>query len=179
MYGIFQGDRLIVANRLGATELGLFSLAFVLTLVPAKVMAQTQTALFLPGLSRCRTSPTRLRPARPSRSRRVSSPGIVLATGFAVLGPDIVLVLFGDKYSGALTLLIWLAVMQAVRIAKLGISAVALARGETQSPMLANILRVLLLPAAWIAVGRGRTWSSWSGSPFWARFWVWSCLLPA
>ena len=52
-------------------------------------------------------------------------------------------------------MLIWLAIMQSVRVAKLGVSTVALARGETRSPMAANVLRVLLLPAAWIAVGQG------------------------
>ena len=155
MYGIFQGDRLIVANRLGPTELGLFSLAFVLTLVPVKVLTQTQTALFLPKLSTLQDEPSGFVPLGRIAVQAGLVTGIALATGFAVLGPDMVLILFGEKYAGALTLLIWLAVMQAVRIAKLGISTVALAQGETQSPMLANILRVLLLPAAWIAVGQG------------------------
>ena len=66
-----------------------------------------------------------------------------------------VLILFGTKYAGALPVLVWLAVMQAVRVAKMGVSVVALARGETRSPMVANIPRVLLLPVAWLALERG------------------------
>ena len=41
MFGIFQGDRLIVANRLGVTDLGLYSLAFMLTFIATTVLAKT------------------------------------------------------------------------------------------------------------------------------------------
>ena len=95
MYGIFQGDRLIVANRMGPTDLGLFSLAFVLTLVPVKVLTQTQTALFLPRLSTLQDEPGRFAPLGLVAVQAGLVTGIALATGFAVLGPDMVLVLFG------------------------------------------------------------------------------------
>lgn len=155
MYGIFQGDRLIVANRLGATELGLFSLAFVLTLVPSKVMAQTQQLLFLPGLSRLKDDDAAFNRLAAVAIQAGLAAGIVLAAGFSVFGPDLVLALFGDKYAGSLAVLVWLAVMQAARIAKSGVSVAAVARGETRNPMIANITRILLLPAAWVAVGAG------------------------
>jgi O-antigen/teichoic acid export membrane protein len=155
MYGIFQGDRLIVANRLGATELGLFSLAFVLTLVPSKVMAQTQQLLFLPGLARLKDDDAAFRRLAAVAVQAGLAAGLVLAAGFSVFGPDLVLALFGDKYAGSLAVLVWLAVMQAARIAKSGVSVAALARGETRNPMIANITRILLLPAAWLAVGSG------------------------
>ena len=155
LYGVFQGDRLIVANQLGPTELGLFSLAFMLTLVPAKVLAATQTSLFLPKLAALQDDQDRFARLGLVAVEAGLVTGIAVATGFAVFGPDAVLVLFGEKYAGALAVLIWLAVMQAVRVAKLGVSTVAVARGETRSPMAANILRVLLLPVAWLAVARG------------------------
>jgi O-antigen/teichoic acid export membrane protein len=155
LYGVFQGDRLIVANRLGPTELGLFSLAFMLTLVPTKVLSQTQTSLFLPKLAALQDAPEAFARLGLVAVETGLVIGLAVATGFALFGPDTVLILFGEKYAGALTVLIWLAVMQAVRVAKLGISTVAVARGETRSPMAANILRVLLLPVAWLAVGQG------------------------
>ena len=65
------------------------------------------------------------------------------------------LILFGHKYDAALVPLIWLGVMQAVRIAKSGASVVALARGETWNPTVANLARVLTLPLAFLAVSHG------------------------
>jgi len=155
LFAIFQGDRVIVANRLGMTELGLFSLGFMLTLMAANILAQTQQRLFLPKLAPLQDDPAAFAAlARiPLQSGLVI--GLAVATGFSILGPDLVLVVFGAKFAGTLPILTWLALMQAVRIAKSGVAVVALARGETRISLLANIPRVALLPAAWIAVGQG------------------------
>ena len=155
MFGIFQGDRIIVANRLGPVDLGLFSLAFMLTLMPTGILNQTVNRLFLPRLA-----PLQDDPAAFDRLARVVvqvglAAGLAVAVGFSLFGADLVLIVFGAKYAGALGVLVWLAVMQAVRSAKTGVSIVALARGETRSPMVANVIRVLLLPVAWLAVGQG------------------------
>ena len=155
MFGILQGDRIIVANQLGPVTLGLFSLAFMLTFMPTGVLAQTVNRLFLPKLARLQDDPAGF----DALARVVVQAGLVVglavAVGFAVFGADLVLILFGEKYAGALAVLVWLAVMQAVRVAKMGVSVVALARAETRSPMVANIPRVLLLPVAWLALERG------------------------
>jgi len=155
MFGIVQGDRIIVANQLGPVTLGLFSLAFMLTFMPTMVLAQTINRLFLPRLAPLQNDPA----AFDALARAVVQVGLVVglavAVGFSILGADLLLILFGAKYAGALSVLVWLAVMQAVRVAKMGVSVVALARGETRSPMVANIPRVLLLPVAWLALERG------------------------
>ena len=155
LFAIFQGDRMIVANRLGLTDLAVFSLAFMLTLMPANVLAQTQQRLFLPKLA-----PLQDRPEAFARHARIAIEsglfiGLLVAVGFALFGPDLVLILFGHKYDAALVPLIWLGVMQAVRIAKSGASVVALARGETWNPTVANLARVLTLPLAFLAVSHG------------------------
>ena len=155
MFGILQGDRIIVANQLGPVTLGLFSLAFMLTFMPTGVLAQTVNRLFLPRLAPLQDDPA----AFDALARVVVQTGLVVglavAIGFSIFGADLVLILFGEKYAGALPVLVWLAVMQAVRVAKMGVSVVALARAETRSPMIASIPRVLLLPVAWLAVERG------------------------
>jgi O-antigen/teichoic acid export membrane protein len=155
MFGIIQGDRIIVANQLGPVTLGLFSLAFMLTFMPTGVLAQTTNRLFLPKLAPLQDDPA----AFDALARVVVQVGLVVglavAVGFSLFGTDLVLILFGAKYAGALSVLVWLAVMQAVRVAKMGVSVVALARAETRSPMVANIPRVLLLPVAWLALERG------------------------
>jgi O-antigen/teichoic acid export membrane protein len=155
MFGIFQGDRIIVANQTGAVEFGLFSLAFMLAFMSTNVLAQTLNRLFLPKLARLQDDlPDFERFARIAVQAGLVV-GLAVAAGFSLFGPDLVLIVFGSKYAGALGLLVWMAVMQAVRIAKLGVSLVAIARAETRNPLIANIPRVLLLPLAWLALDRG------------------------
>ncbi len=155
MFAILQGDRIIVANRLGAAELGVFSLAFMLTFMPAAVLTQTVSRLLLPKLARLQDDPAAFaRLARVVMEAGLAV-GLALAVGFCLFGADLVLIVFGHKYDGALAILPWLAVMQAVRAARTGVSLVALARGETMSPMVANAPRVMLLPLAWLALSWG------------------------
>ena len=155
LFAIFQGDRMIVANRLDLTDLAVFSLAFMLTLMPANVLAQTQQRLFLPKLA-----PMQDRPEAFARHARIAIESGLLhrPPGRGRLRPvrtgsraD----LFGHKYDAALVPLIWLGVMHAVRIAKSGASVVALARGETWNQAVANLARVLTLPLAFLAVSHG------------------------
>ena len=155
MFGIFQGDRIIVANQTGAVEFGLFSLAFMLAFMPTNVLAQTLNRLFLPKLARLQDNLPDFERLAGIAVQAGLVVGLAVAAGFALFGPDLVLIVFGSKYAGALGLLAWMAVMQAVRIAKLGVSLVAIARAETRNPLIANIPRVLLLPLAWLALSRG------------------------
>ncbi len=59
---------------------------------------------------------------------------------------------FGRDYEPAVTILIWLSVMQALRVAKAGPAIAAVAKGETMNPLLANIPRAVLLLFAALAV---------------------------
>ena len=97
MFGILQGDRIIVANQLGPVTLGLFSLAFMLTFMPTGVLAQTVNRLFLPKLAPLQDDPA----AFDALARVVVQTGLVVglavAIGFSILGADLVLILFGDE----------------------------------------------------------------------------------
>ena len=83
LFAIFQGDRMIVANRLGLTDLAVFSLAFMLTLMPANVLAQTQQRLFLPKLA-----PMQDRPGAFARHARIAiESGLFIGLLVAVASP--------------------------------------------------------------------------------------------
>ena len=102
MFGIFQGDRIIVANQLGPVDLGLFSLAFMLTFMPTGILNQTINRLFLPKLAPLQDDPA----AFGLLARVVVQVGLVgglaVAVGFSLFGADLVLIVFGAKYAGAL-----------------------------------------------------------------------------
>jgi O-antigen/teichoic acid export membrane protein len=160
MFGVFHGDRIIVGSLIGLTELGWFSAAFSLTLVPMAVVAKTLHSFFLPQLSGAQDRPTDFASLADVTMQAGLFAGALFAVAVAIAGPAIMLLLYGPKYEPALTLIVFLAVMQSLRIAKAGPAIVATAKAETTNPLIANFARILMLPGAWVAVLLGGTVST-------------------
>jgi O-antigen/teichoic acid export membrane protein len=155
VFGMFQGDRLIVANRLGVTDLAFYSLAFMLTFMATTVLAKTLNQLLLPKLSALQDDPEAFRLFSWIAVQAGLVVGLAVAAAFSVFGPDLVRIVFGAKYDGAILIMVWLAIMQAVWNGKMGIALVALARARTKVALVANVPRILLLPLSWVLLDRG------------------------
>ena len=155
MFGIFQGDRIIVGSQLGVTELGWFSAAFIVTLTPTLVLAKTLQSLMLPQLARAQHGSAEFQRLYLAAVEAALLIGVVLAVLFALVGPGLLTLLFSSKYESALSIIAWLGVMQGVRVAKAGPAIVAVAKGRTTNPFLANLARVVMLPVAWIFAHNG------------------------
>lgn len=148
MFAIFQGDRIIVGGFIGMNELGWFSAAFSLTLMPSMVIAKTLQSFFLPQIS-----PYKLNDRNFLRTYNVIMQASILSVTlfaiiFALAGPYIFSKLYGLNYEAGLSVLIWLTIMQALRIAKSGPVIVALSRGQTINLLVANIARIAMFPPA-------------------------------
>lgn len=163
MFGIFQGDRIIVGSLIGITELGWFSAAFTLTLAPTLVLGKTLNSYYLPQLSKARDDQKKLHNLSLVIIEAGLLCGILLAGFFVVVGPYFFIFLFGQKYSAAISILVWLSIMQAVRVAKAGPAIVAISNADTKNPLIANILRVAMLPVAWQIVSETQSilWAIW------------------
>ncbi len=155
MFSIFHGDRLVIGNHLGVGVLGWYSVAFMLTLMPAGIIAKVLDTMCLPLLARHQSDPEKFKEIAGATLEAGCLIGVAMAVGFALLGGPVVHVLFGAKHADALIVLVILAVMQAVRIAKTGPSIVAIARHETTNPMIANVVRALFVPVALITLNLG------------------------
>ncbi|MGB0440234.1 MAG: oligosaccharide flippase family protein, partial [Paracoccaceae bacterium] len=159
MFGVFQGDKMIIGRELGMATLAIFAMGFTLTLTPTLVMAKSAQNFFLPQLSKV----DRSTPEGHARFQHLSMAlmqvslinGALLVLAVYLLGAPLVEVVLGPKYLPLIPLLTLLAVMQAVRVAKTGASVVALSCGHTSNAMLANLVRVVSLPLAWYAVLQG------------------------
>lgn len=163
LFGIFEGDRLVVGTAYTMTDLGVYSVAFALTMVPTLLIGKIVSALFLPLLSNVQTSPHKFR-ARYTLSVQALCPAAaLLATLFIIGGTFLVTEIYGEKYAPAGTVIGWLAAMQAVRLVRTVPAAAAMARGDTLTLMLSNMARscalILAISAAalhaelfWIAV---------------------------
>lgn len=154
MFVILNGDRVIVANVMGMTELGLFAVAYTITLSPVLLLAKTMQFFFLPQLS-----------ARQDDEGRFARMGAALlesycclvglfAVGVVVAGPPLFILLFGEKYLEAQIIFVWLGLVQAVRLAKAGPSVVSMSRARTKNAMIANLVRILSLPVAFVLLGQ-------------------------
>lgn len=157
MFLVFQGDKLIVGRVLGMEALAIFAMGMTLTLTPTIVFAKSAQNFFLPQLSRLDRNTTSGHQRFQHIAMVACQTHVLFAALFvcliAFLGPAIVHVLLGEKFSDLISILTLLAVLQGTRVLKGGQSSVALADGQTENAMIANIPRVLLLLAGyWVAV---------------------------
>lgn len=153
LFLVFQGDKLVVGQLLGMAPLAIFSMGMTLTLTPTLVLSKSATNLFLPLLSSAHEAPRFAFLSNVVFQLHILFGG-ALVFGVMALGPWAVHVVLGAKYAGLTSILIWLAVMQGIRIFKGGTATVALARGQTENAVAGNITRIAVLPIAWIAVQR-------------------------
>lgn len=161
MFCVFQGDKFIVGRVLGMEALAIFAMGMTLTLAPTLVVAKSAQNFFLPLLSKLDRN-TEKEEARFQHIAMVATEGHMLfgvsfVCFIVIFGQLIVNILLGPKFDGLLSIFTLLAVLQCLRVFKGGPSSVALADGRTESPMIANTIRVLLLPIGYIvAVRTGR-----------------------
>ena len=152
LFGVFNGERLIVGRELGMAQLAVFSMAITLTLTPTLVLGGAAQSLFLPKLTKARDDAGAFNWLGVASVEGGLAIGLLLLLGTVLIGGPIVHLLLGAKYEAMLTILVPMAVMQAVRVAKTGASTVALAKGRSGNSAVANIFRVVSLPLSWYAV---------------------------
>lgn len=154
MFLVFQGDKLIVSRELGMEAMAIFAMGMTLTLTPTLILAKSAGNLFLPRLSRTAQTPDFALKAQQSL-QAVSFSALLFALLVLLVGGPVVHMLLGEKYAALLPLLIWLALGQALRVMKAGPALVALAAGHTANAMIANLVRAMALPFAWVTVANG------------------------
>jgi len=159
MFGVFNGDKLIVGRVLGMETLAIFAMGFTLTLTPTLVMAKSAQNFFLPQLSKIDRSTkegaTQFQHLSMTTLQASLVNGAILMIAIALFGALLVQLLLGQKYVSLIPLLMPLAVLQAMRVAKSGSAVVALSVGHTANAMQANMIRVATLPLVWYSVVQG------------------------
>lgn len=149
MYLIFQGDRFVIgaAHQLFArsnftlSDLGVYSVAFTLTMAPSLLVGSVGNSLFLPLLSRARHD-------RPQFDRRyimsaqiIALAAAVISIPFIVAGGPLVVFVYGKKYAAAASFIGWLGGMQFLRMLRAAPTQAAMALGDTANAMYSNIAR--------------------------------------
>ena len=154
MFFVFYGERGIIARHFGLEMLALFSMALSLTLTPALVVSRSTMSFFLPQLSAARET-SRYSDLAIAVLQAHILLGCGMVASIALFGGPFLVAVLGDKYAAATPLLVWLAMLHAFRVFEGGCAIVALAAGHTKNEIMANIVRVSLLPVAWFIVKEG------------------------
>lgn len=152
LFGIFNGEKLIVGHELHIEVLAVFTLGFSLTMAPTLIVNRSVQSFFLPQLSAARDDNNRFMHLSTTTLQTFLASGSMATLAIYFLGGPFILHFFGDKYVAVIPLLPLLAVFQSIRVFKGAMSTIALSLGLTKIPMMINIIRVGFLPFAWYVV---------------------------
>ncbi len=173
MFGIFEGDRFVIgsANRIfphstyNLTDLGVYSVAFSVTMAPTMFVANVFTSLFLPLFSRAQGAVQQFQRRYLACSQLIALISVVISIPFVIAGGKLVSLVYGHKYGGAAVFIGWLAAMWALRMVRVTPTLAAISLGDTPNAMISNVLRSLALLGILVAagVGAGVVWICISG----------------
>lgn len=165
LFGIFQGDRVIIGTMYDMHTLGWYSVAFSLCLLPTLIFAKMSGYLFMPILSRSREDP-----ALYERCCRISLAScfcfaVFMVSFFAIAGQTLISLSYGAQYLEATSVILWLAIMQGLRVIRIAPSVIANSQAKTKNGMYSNIFRstTLLLALAFAVTGKSVVWIAFSG----------------
>jgi len=155
---VSSADQIAIGRRLGAAELGFYAVAFrlpgLLVLNSCSVLSQ---ALF-PAFARVRDGDGSMPRALVRAVQLLAALTVPLGLGIALVAPDLVSVLFGERWQPATPVMRWLAVHTVLATLLYNDGDVYKATGR---PIVLNALTAVQLgltaPVMWWAAGRGIT----------------------
>jgi len=173
MYGIFQGDQLIIGSgqRLFShsaftlADLAVYSVAFSITMAPTAVIANISTSMLLPLLSRVREHRDLFVHRYDIYTKCLVLTAALISIIFILAGGWLVTLVYGAKYQVAGGFIGWLAAMQSLRIIRVAPTLASIAQGNTVATMLANVVRMSCLSGALVAAAfqLGLAWIAAAG----------------
>lgn len=160
LFGINQADKLVVGTWFGKEALADFGLAFVLASMPTAIFARAATSVLLGFLSSKQSDKDGFASRSAITLDACSLATSAMGIGMILLGPAVILVLFGARYASAVDLFVILALACGLRNLRVGPTLIAMARADTVSPLKANLVRVLALPVILgLATAGAELWS--------------------
>lgn len=154
IFGVYNGEKMIVSRQLGVVALAYFTMAFTLTSTPTLVLASSFQALFLPRLSATRATPEAFQRLCLSATEAGLLIAILLLLGTALVGAPLAHLLAGDKYLPILAMLVPMSVAHAIKSARAGAEMITLAIEKVPIATLGSLMRVLSMPVSFWLAGR-------------------------
>jgi O-antigen/teichoic acid export membrane protein len=146
-----QGDRLIVANRVGPAALGQYSAVLLLVFYPSSALSRFIAGMHLPLIAGARSDPQRLDKAAQRLAGQALMLAVAMAAGFTLVGPIATPLLYGKRFAQGATIFAMLGCVQSARFLRQWPTTVAVAVGRSTIVMANNLARMLAFPAALLA----------------------------
>lgn len=154
-YGNRNADNLLIGRFLGAAPLGAYALAYNLMLAPISRLTWPIVEVFFPAFSRIQDDPERVTSAWTRVNRIIGSITIPSMLGLAVVAPEFVVVVFGERWSDAapvFRLLAWVGLLQSLQ----GLNSSILQARDRTGTLLSYA--AVVLAGSLIAFGVGLQW---------------------
>ncbi len=150
-----HGDNLIIGRFLGATPLGLYNFAYRLMLKPLHYVSFTITRAVFPALSKIQEDKPKVQDIYLQIVKLISMITFPAMTGLFLISPDLIRLVFGTKWEGAIPvfqILCFVGMWQSIGTT---VGTIFLSQGKSA---LAFKMSLIISPIVWIAFGIGTIW---------------------
>ncbi|SEA63898.1 oligosaccharide flippase family protein [Rubrimonas cliftonensis] len=155
LYAVMQGDRFIIGGALGVEMLGLYSAALLLVSFPTNLVNKSLNSFFLPQISRVQEDSRRYAIYFELLMQMALLTTFVMCAGYQIAGPAVLITMYGESFASVAFLFLPLAMLHGLRLIRSAINTQAIARAQTTNPLVANLVRAMALPVAWVVVDNG------------------------
>lgn len=146
-----QGDRVLVANALGAEVLGHYAAVLLLISYPTTMLTRLVVGFYLPQLARARDDADKYAEERNRLGGRITILCVAMLTGFAVVAPIATPLLYGPRFIEPLHFFGLIGLLQTARFLRVWPNTLANSIGRSSIMLYNGIARTLSLPAAFFA----------------------------
>ena len=152
MYLTQKGDRLIIGYFFSLDELALYSAAVMFVSVPYMLMANISLSIMLPVLSHSQSDAITFSRDYCKCLEISSLIAVISMVPLMLCSENILILVFGNKYSNGGTVLTLLAAACAFRFLRISPATAAMAKADTKNNMFSSILRSTSIIIAGVAI---------------------------
>lgn len=155
VYVAGQGDRLLVAIGLDTRILAVYAAALTVSAGAQAVVSRTLSSIGIPLLAQARADPVKYRTRFAHLGWAIALVNAMLLVGLALLGADLIALVFGPAFRPPSGLLVALAITQACNSFRLWGMTGLMAHAETRSIPRSNLVRLAGIGLAAVVVQLG------------------------
>jgi O-antigen/teichoic acid export membrane protein len=159
MFGVLQGDQVLVGTNYSMADLAVYAAAASLTLVPGNMFISVMSSIMLPMLAKVQDDQETFIVRYRVIAQFVSAFSVFYTFVLVVGSEAIITLVFGMKYAGGGIVFSWLAAANSLRLLRVAPAMAALAKADTKNQLFTNLLRATALaPAIIVSVLKQPIW---------------------